>query len=917
MTNLQMHFANPWLLFLLIPALFVVLFPYFRSPKKYRRTRNRIVSVVLGTVVMILGVSVLSGLNFTYDIPNAENEVLIVVDTSDSGSPSDDVRDDFIQDIVSESGSDFKLGIVTFGYDQVYAAEMTTDADAAYRNYMQAARPDGSASDIASALRFAHGLLSKPETAKIVLVSDGLETDGSALSVIKSIAAAGVKVDTVCFSNERESDEVQLTDIVLPEYSIKAGEKISIGLTLQSSYAGEATITLFDSIYSEDAADFEQTAGTPEDIVLQSGVQTVGVDHVFAVPGMHRLHFTLTSAEDTALNNNVYYSYIDLQVHDRILIVRRDATEADRLKEVLDSTYETVDVVDIGGDKMPTTVEGLRAYDEVIMMNIARADMPDGLEVALNSYVKDYGGGMFTVGGNKPGGNADSPEPNAYDRKDLYGSLYQEMLPVEAIEYTPPLGVMIVIDVSGSMTSTDSTTGKTYLDLAKEGAISCLGALTSRDYCGVMTLGTTYNEELKLTPVTQMHSIRTAIENIGGTGSTEFGISIAQAGRALQSLKEVEKKHIIIVSDGEPTDDPKNYTAAIEENAKNKITHSVVIVGSRTVKNDLKNAVENIGGGKLYDGLSGDEVTTVMREDLKVDAIKKVTFDPDGFTPRIATHTSATNEVLELLKDPANSMPKLYGYYGTRIKDGADTVLSGEFVPMYAQWKYGAGSVGSFMCDLSGNWSDDFLKNVVGQAFIRGAVSSLFPVNDISIGEISASLKEDNYSTQVSIFTELDETQTLEVTVTPPITSNRAETEEQKYTFTANDNYSNVVIRNPGAGLHRIDIVKKDEAGNIVATYTTYRAFSYSKEYDGFVDPETGEKLMAELAKTGGGVALTDASEVFDGARRTFGRTYDPRVPLIIIALILFLLDVAVRKFKFKWPHEIVRDIKERRGKTK
>jgi len=65
----------------------------------------------------------------------------------------------------------------------------------------------------------------------------------------------------------------------------------------------------------------------------------------------------------------------------------------------------------------------------------------------LRSYVHDVGGGLFTVCGNKPGTDpsAGGNSANAYVRDDMYGSIYQEMLPVEVIEYTPPLAVMILI----------------------------------------------------------------------------------------------------------------------------------------------------------------------------------------------------------------------------------------------------------------------------------------------------------------------------------------------------------------------------------------------------------------------------------------------------------------------------------------
>ena len=40
----------------------------------------------------------------------------------------------------------------------------------------------------------------------------------------------------------------------------------------------------------------------------------------------------------------------------------------------------------------------------------------------------------------------------------------------------------------------------------------------------------------------------------------------------------------------------------------------------------------------------------------------------------------------------------------------------------------------------------------------------------------------------------------------------------------------------------------------------------------------------------------------------------DPRIPMMIALLILFLLDIAVRKFKWKWPHELIRDRKAKKA---
>ena len=57
---------------------------------------------------------------------------------------------------------------------------------------------------------------------------------------------------------------------------------------------------------------------------------------------------------------------------------------------------------------------------------------------------------------------------------------------------------------------------------------------------------------------------------------------------------------------------------------------------------------------------------------------------------------------------------------------------------------------------------------------------------------------------------------------------------------------------------------------------------------------------------------ITDSLEVFDSFEKTIKKTADPRLAFLIIAIVLFLLDIAVRKFKFKWIHEMIRDRKAR-----
>ena len=128
MTNFRIEFVYPWLLLLLIPAALLTFLPYFKLNKKYRKNRNRITSIVLHSIIMFLAVCILSGMTFSYQVPNTENEIILLVDMSKTAEQNEDERDDFIQNVLYSSMRDnYKVGIVTFGFDQRYAVPLTYD----------------------------------------------------------------------------------------------------------------------------------------------------------------------------------------------------------------------------------------------------------------------------------------------------------------------------------------------------------------------------------------------------------------------------------------------------------------------------------------------------------------------------------------------------------------------------------------------------------------------------------------------------------------------------------------------------------------------------------------------------------------------------------------------------------------------
>ena len=911
MTNFVLTFTHPWLLFLLIPAIGVALVPFFLIPKKYRRNRNRIASLVLHCVAITLAVILLCGASYSYYIPNKENELILLVDCSHSSESSIAEKDEFIQSVVNISEDNYKIGIVKFGYDQIYAAELSNDADEVFKKYLQSADPDTSATDVAAALQYASGLFKSPKTSKIVLISDGIETDGAAMSVIKQIAAEGIKVDTAYFPN-KSHDEVQIVGVKMPEYKLSVNNEFKIELSLNSNYGLSGDISLPDLEESGiDMVDIivydNDVAGEPIPCILKKGEQTVELPYKFDVPGIHKLKFEIRNAKDVLAQNNSYYTYVKLEDLNNILLIERRSGESQPLQDLLANTYG-YNVTALGIDQhvadIPKTVKELCKYEQVILVNIANSDMPSGFDEILYKYVNQFGGGLFTVGGENDEVDGQLV-PHAYDSNDLANTLYAEMLPVQAIDYTPPIALMIVIDCSGSMSM-----GK--FEQAQTGAKACLDSLSSRDFCGVVSFDTDSSEDISVLPVSQKDKIIKAINEVGkgegaGSGGTVFSTAIDNAGRALAAVN-VERRHIIIVTDGNPTDTLEEYGPIIDNNVKSGITMSVV--GIQIDPSNVENMEKTCerGGGKFYNVPASElnNLPNIMHDDMEGEAVAGIKYGEE-FVPTVRDHTSIFAGV------DINAIPPLSGYYGTRVKDGNVLVpLMGKFVPIYAEWKFGAGSVGSFMCDLEGIWSEKFLDDITGQTLIYNIVKGLFPAQAIKTDEIDALVRQDNHTVQISVSSVRSEGETIAVTVTP-ITNEAIEFYSGGIAVSASDGLSRFTCEITCPGLYEITINKLDANGGVLATLKLDYAFSYSQEYNYFPTRELiGEKFMEALATDGRGIVVEYAIDVFDAFDKYIHRTVDPRIGLLIAVIVLFLLDVAVRKFKFKWPHELLREHRQK-----
>ncbi len=903
MTNFKIEYSHPWLLLLIIPILLLAFLPHFLTPKKYRRTRNRIISLVMFLVASIISVNLLAGINFTYETPNTKNEIILLVDVSDSTEVERSDKDSFVESIINVADGEYSIGVVKFGYDQKYVAELSTDGEDVLNKYLESEDPDSSATNIASALEYARTLINHPESAKIVLLSDGVETDSEALSVIKSIAAKGIKVDTVHFPKE-ESSEIQIVSVEIPDQHFMVGAPFLINMQIKCNIdiTTELPVTL-------KFTDNGEVVGEAE-LSLTNSEMNVPLEISLEGRGLHELTFEIECNSDTEIKNNIYHSFVNIQEFNKILLIERFAGESNAMRDIFGDTYEltTLSIENDAAD-IPRDIETLAMYEQVILVNVAYGDMPAGFEKILNEYVYNLGGGLFTVGGVNDIGANGKLVPHAYNREDLeLSTYYKQMLPVNAIDFTPPVAVMIVVDGSGSMAGYGNAESK-YL-LALEGATACLDALSSRDFCGIMSFQDRASENLQIIPVSQKDTILKTIEEMkdrDGSGDTVFTDAISAAGRALSVIDNVEKKHIIMVTDGLPSDKLEKYQPYIEENMGDGITMSIITVGS--ISDHTKEQMDEsakIGGGKHHNVTDMHSIPAIMQKDLALEAIAEIEYGEE-FNLTIRDNTTVVAGMTDA------SLPTLSGYYGTVKKEGALVPLMGKYVPIYAQWKYGEGNVGSFMCDLNGEWSSSFINDIIGQAIILNIVDSIFPTHDVRADSLEYVIKSDNYTTQLNIHG-VKENNRIEVEVVP-LSDSLVDLMDRGIPVTEAEGNRRFIFEIRDAGLYLIKIKRFDENGTPLSEISFHRTFSYSEEYNYFpTDVPIGGELLAAISTDGKGAEIEDAAEIFNTFEKTVKREYDPRVVLLIIVIVAVLIDVAVRKFKFKWPHELYREYKTKKA---
>lgn len=757
----------------------------------------------------------------------------------------------FLREAYEAKGKKDSLGLVCFGrragVEQPFSLEALPPADG-FVTYT-----DGSATDIAAALKLADGIFPEGTAKRVVVLSDGEETAGNALAQARSLAESRITVDVFPVSPP-EADEVQLTALELPK-AVNRNTEYEIALRIDSNVATKTAVRLYQG----------NTLIGSEMISVAKGETRVVFTAKAEQGGSVSFRGEISPERDTERKNNQAYAYTYVDDIPRILLLGAEENTGE-WRKLLQSSY--AETVCLPPEAAPVTMEGLREYGTVVLANTPVSDLPEGFLEILESYIRTAGGGLVVSGGE-----------NAFALGGYKGTTLEEVLPVEmelkTEGETPDLSMALVIDHSGSMSG--GNYGVTQMEMAKEAAIRSLDDLGPEDQIGVVAFDSVAEW---VVPMQKAEGNRESITKAIGMIQPAGGTSILPALRmAVQGMENVgtKQKHIILLTDGQA--EQNGYDGVLERIRNGGMTLSAIAVGTGADTALLQRLAEG-GGGRYYFTNEFTDLPEIFAKETLLAG--KDYINERDFYPKQGDASAILAGV--------PSVPELGGYIGTTAKSRADQVLlSDKDDPVLAAWQYGLGRTAVWTADMHGQWSTDWLASAEGTAVLRNMVS--WTMNAEGSAELQLTAESGAGESLLRLEMPYDE---MVTGIMASVAASDGESWETELRASAPGIFEgSIPTEKEGVYTANIGIAKKDGE---VSRYTVGFAIGYPKEYD-ITARGDGAAVLGQAAAAAGGRILENGADVFADEADRGVVSQELAVPLLAAALLLFLADIALRRF--------------------
>ncbi|MBQ8982475.1 MAG: VWA domain-containing protein [Lachnospiraceae bacterium] len=862
---MSIEITNPlWLL--LIPAVaagLVLSGRYFRMHNKKRKIKYMIVRGILALLLILT----LAGPSFK--ITTKQITTLFLVDLSDSNSRNLSEAEDYIRSQIEQMPKKNQVGVVVFG-DNVLVDQFVTDKKI-FSEFTS--EPVSTATNLEKAVSTALSIFPEDSAKRLVLITDGLENAGSITKMAGSVTAADVDVKIIKLEQKME-EEVYVSDLTLPEY-VHEGDNFQVKVTIQSNVETQAVVSLYSGRNLKGQSTVNLTSGTNQFVFQDVGEKNGTQDYRVMVEALN----------DTVSMNNEYCAFTQVESNPRILVVEGEAGEGDQLAAILDACGVEYDKITPTG--IPEELSELVQYKAVAMVNVNAYDLRQGFLDNLESYVRDYAGGLICTGGDN------SFAMGAYQDTPLETVLPVNMF-LEGEEKMPTMSVVMVIDHSGSMSAgADRVTTATCLDLAKQAAIAGAKTMKPQDEVAVLAFDDTYSWAVPMTSAQNQSQIETGITTITDGGGTSIFPALNAAADELNK-SDSQIKHIILLTDGQDYYD--QYQQVIKKINDGGITLSSVAIGMESDQQLLEMLANQCDGRYYYCDVSTG-LPKIFEQEIILSG--KSYLINEEFVPVI----TANSELIEGLM--SDGVPTLLGYIGSTAKPQATVILQSEDGdPILSTWQFGLGRTIAWNSDASNEWTanwaswdnyvqlwDNMINYVVSNTSVDG--DSLEVTQDGNSALITYKTEEFDQSAQVKVVCTDTDGNTQEIPLDPIAPG------EYQASMTMEE-----------LGIYTISL-QNYHGEELQSSMISAVAMQYSPEYRFDL---VSDSLDAFAAQTDADMITYDAN-IFEEHMQSVRARANLAIPLLITALVLFMFDIIARRMNIDYIESLVMGFRSIRGR--
>jgi uncharacterized membrane protein len=796
--------------------------------------------------------------------------VVYALDVSDSINENSTTKAlEFVAATATQKPATDQAGLVIFGKNAAveFPARPTVPLEA--NNVILNSLIDKEATNLEQGLSLAAAMLPEETQGRIVLISDGMQTEGNLSRIVDDLKAKGVTVDVLPIQFSID-DEVWLERLELPQF-VKMGESYEAGIVLSSLQAGEGQLIL-----EENGRKIAE-----EPVKFQAGKNRYAFPIQLRDPGYYEYtaRIEMPRGRDNIDKNNSVVNSLFLEGEGKVLLVTDPAGEARDWKSLAEALRETKHVVEVRtAYEFPRDSASLLPYDCIIFVN-APADAFDQIQLtSMRDAVYNFGSGFLMVGG------ANSFGPGGYHR-----TVVEEALPVTmdiSQKKVLPKGALVII-----LHTCEFAEGNTW---AKRITIQAIKVLGAQDEVGVIDYEMGGEKWVfELTPAGEMEKM---IPKINAAAPGDMPNFSGTMRKGLQGLKKSDAatKHMIIISDGDPAPPPPGL---IQDFIDSKVSVSTVAIfphGGNEI--GLMRNVSSMTGGRYYYPSDPNQLPAIFIKESKT--LKRSMIQNKTITPEVAS-------IDESILKGIDGLPPLKGYVITTAKGKpADTVLQvppdqkeeeDDIDPILAITRYGLGKTAAFTSDLSPNWGADWMEWDKYSAFVHQLVTAISRVQKTGKLRMWTYTSGNEGVIVVEDFAEQESFLEIQARVSGP-----------------RDRTEFVPLKQVGPRRYQASVPLWGKGRYHIAAVPTSKEREDDRAFGGFIIPYSPEYLrfrsnplvLGDIATRTNGQMLerdSKAEEIYQKDRAP-KRSSRPIFDWFLVALALLVpLDVAVRRVQLDW----------------